>query len=263
VTHTHRINHACRRNRGNPSGNRGFGTGMLGIWLLFAVSVFAAVWVSMGIVAKERWPIRWLELNGSFHRVSADQLRGSLAPLVRSSFFTIDLQGLHDAALRNAWLASARVQKRWPDTVVVTIEEYVPVAHWNSGHLISTQGEVFAAPEADEIQGLPWLSGPDERLGQVLENWVKFNLMLDIRGLEIDQLKLDERGAWTMRLNKGTSLSLGREHAEERLQRLMSSWETLIYERGLPPQNVDLRYTNGFAVLWPRDMAEVARMERE
>jgi cell division protein FtsQ len=202
-----------------------------------------------------------LELNGSFHRVSADQLRGSLAPLLISSYFTIDLLKLHEAASRNSWLASVTVQKRWPDTVVVTIEEHVPVAHWNSGKLISTRGEVFAAPEADEIQGLPWLNGPDERVDQVLDNWARFNAMLDSAELEIDQLTLDQRGAWSMRLNKGTELQLGRDQADERLQRLMSSWETLLYERALPPVRVDLRYTNGFAVHWPKDATDIVGID--
>lgn len=241
-----------RTYRQSFSANRGFSSSMLVISLLFVVSVAGAVWVSMGIVAKEQWPIRWLELNGSFHRVSADQMRGTLTPLVSASFFTIDMQALHEAASRNTWLASVSVQKRWPDTVVVTIEEHVPVAHWNSGKLISTQGRVFGAPEADEIQGLPWLSGPDERLDEVLDQWAKFNTMLDAASLEIDQLALDQRGAWSMRLNKGTRLQLGRDQAGKRLERLMNSWEILLYEHDLPPVRVDLRYTNGFAVHWPK-----------
>ncbi|HLF29562.1 MAG TPA: cell division protein FtsQ/DivIB [Xanthomonadales bacterium] len=257
-----RFKHASRRSTGYFHGNRGFSSGVLVVLLLFLVSVAGIVWVSMGIVAKEQWPIRWLEINGSFHRISANQLRGSLAPLVNSSFFTINLQQLQVAASRNSWLAEATVQKRWPDTVVVTIEEHVPLAHWNSAQLISTRGEVFAVPDADEIQGLPWLHGPDERLDQVLEHWTKFNLMLDAAGLEIDQLTLDERGAWSMRLDKGTHLSLGRDHAVERLARLMHSWSTLLYERDLPPVRVDLRYSNGFAVHWPKDAADIAAIER-
>jgi cell division septal protein FtsQ len=88
--------------------------------VLFAVSVAGTVWVSMGIVAREQWPIRWLELNGAFDRVSANQLRGSLSAAVNASFFTIDLQNVRTAAQRNSWVASAGVQKRWPDTVIVS-----------------------------------------------------------------------------------------------------------------------------------------------
>ena len=242
--------------------NRGFSSGTLAVLLLFAASLAGTVWVSMGIVTAERWPIRWLEVEGSFNRVSAEQLRSSLAPLVDSSFFTVDLEEVREAALRNPWVAEVSVQKKWPDTVLVAVHEHVPVAHWNSGQLISDQGRMFDAPEADEIQGLPWLSGPDERLAQVLDQWVRFNLMLDSANLEIDRLALDQRGAWSMQVNKGTWLQLGREDATDRLERLMTSWSTLLRHHELPPVRVDLRYANGFAIRWPVDATEFAGNER-
>jgi len=238
--------------------NRGFSSGMLTILVLFAVSVAGTIWVSMGIVAKEQWPIRWLELNGAFNRVSADQMRGSLATQLNASFFTVELQNVRAAAQRNEWVASVGVQKRWPDTVIVSVTEHVPIAHWNSGHLISSTGQVFAVPDADEIQGLPWLKGPDERLDLVLTNWSQFDAMLDSAELQIDQLTLDQRGGWSMHLDKGTRLQLGRDQPVERLRRLISGWGILLSEHELPPVLVDLRYSNGFAVHWPKDATDFA-----
>jgi cell division protein FtsQ len=223
---------------------------MLVVFLLFLLTAAGIAWVSMGIVASDRWPIRWLEINGAFQRVSAEQLRASLTPKIDSSFFTIDLRDLDDAASRISWVSAVHIQKKWPDTVSVAIEEYVPLAHWNRGRLISERGETFSVPEADELQGLPWLQGPDARLGEVLETWTEFNELLLPLGLEIRQLTLDQRGAWAMALDNGTQVHLGREAAAERLGRLLSSWATLMQGQPAPPQDIDLRYTNGFAVMW-------------
>ena len=234
------------------SGNRGFASGVLAVITLFLLAVGGIAWVSMGIVANDRWPIRWLELNGGFQRVSAEQLRASMTPLIDESFFTIDLQKLRGAAKRNSWVSSVRVQKKWPDTVTVAIEEFIPIAHWNRGQLISEKGEAFSVPEADEIQGLPWLQGPQERLDEVLSYWSEFSELLAPMGLEISGLNLDRRGAWAMQLSNGTHVQLGRDATQERLQRLLSSWKSLMQKRAAPPQDVDLRYTNGFAVLWPQ-----------
>ncbi len=226
--------------------------GLMMILLLFMLAAAGFAWVSMGIVARDRWPIRWLEINGSFQRVSAEQLRASLTPLVVSSFFTLDLQGLRDAAKRNSWVAAVQIQKRWPDTVVVKVEEFVPFAHWNRGQLISSRGEAFSVPEADGLRGLPWLYGPEDRLDQVLKHWTEFNDELAPAGLEIQQMTLDQRGSWSMVLNNGTSVHLGRDAAWERLQRLMSGWDALLQGQMAPPRDVDLRYSNGFAVFWLR-----------
>lgn len=243
--------------------SRGFSHGIWLVLALFAMAIGGTTWVSTGIVASERWPIRWLEVNGSFQRVSAEQLRSSLAPLVSSSFFTVDLQELHEVALRKPWVAAVSVQKKWPDTVTVTVEEFEPLAHWNKGGLVSTRRSVFVAPDADEIQGLPWLSGPESRLEDVLEQWETFNSMLETAGLEIVQLELHERGSWSMEVNNGTFMQLGRDEPAERLQRLMSSWRGLMAEQDLPPVRIDLRYTNGFAVKWPTETKEIAGMVRQ
>jgi cell division protein FtsQ len=235
----------------NRAINRGFSSGLLTLALLALVAAVGTVWVSAEIVARDKWPIRWLELNGAFQRVSAERLRASLAPMADDSFFTMNVQGMREAALKIPWVASVRLQKQWPDTVTVHVREYIPLAHWNRGQLISNTGSAFAVPEADGIQGLPWLYGPADRLGQVLKHWSKFNDMLAVAGLEIRQLTLDRRGAWSLVLNNGTTVQLGREAELERLERLMSSWTSLMRGQQEPPRDVDLRYTNGIAVNWP------------
>jgi cell division protein FtsQ len=238
-----------RRDRGSASA-----AALLAV--LFLVSAAGVVWVAMGIVASDRWPIRWLELNGEFQRVSAEQLRSTLTPHMDSNFFTVDLGALEESATRISWVSAAHVKKTWPDTVTVLVEEYEPVAHWNSGQLISRRGEIFSVPEADELQGLPWLKGPEGRLDEVLENWVAFSEQLMPLGLEVNRLSLDQRGAWSMTLDNGTQVYLGRDFAGQRLQRLLSSWDVLMTDQPLPPRDIDLRYTNGFAVLWPQGMEE-------
>jgi cell division protein FtsQ len=251
------IRHAELRYRGN----RGFSRGLYSILVLFLLAAAGFAWVSMGIVAKDRWPIRWLEINGNFQRVSAEQLRASLTPLIESSFFTIDLRELRDAAGRISWVSRVQVQKRWPDTVVVEVEEFTPFAHWNQGQLISGTGQAFSVPEADGIQGLPWLSGPEMELGLVLEYWTRFSDELAPAGLELQLLKLDARGAWSMNLTNGTVVKLGRQDAHERLQRLMRSWDALLTDQTGLPRVVDLRYTNGFAVSWTHETPQLAGNE--
>ena len=231
---------------------RGFASSLLVVVILFLATLAVIAWVSMGIFTSERWPIRWLEINGTFQRVSAEQLRANLSSEVGSSFFTVDLQDLHAAAARISWVSAVQVQKQWPDTIRVTVQEYTPVAHWNRGQLVAANGELFAVPEADEIQGMPWLEGPETRLEEVLQTWVGLDELLMPLGLEITQISLDGRGAWSLRLDNGTHVQLGRDSTVERLQRLLASWERLMQEREAPPADVDLRYINGFAVAWPQ-----------
>ena len=237
---------------------RGFSEGMLATILMCLLAAGGVSWVYMGMVTQEQWPVRWLEIDGAFERVSAEQLRASLSPVTTGSFFTVDLGEIKNAAFRQPWVADATVQKNWPDTVKVRIREFTPVAHWTDGKLISASGKAFRVPSAAEIQGLPWLSGPGAQLVEVFETWKQFNNELLPTGLEIELIRLDPRGAWFLELGNGTEVHIGREDALPRLQRLVRSWAGLMNGKDMTPLVVDLRYTNGFAVRWPKVPARFA-----
>jgi cell division protein FtsQ len=143
------------------------------------------------------------------------------------------------------------VRKLWPDTVQVLVREFVPAAHWTDGRLVGTNREPFSVPGAEEVQGLPRLEGPEGSLEEVLDAWQVFDQLLLPTGQQIERLRLDRRGAWSLVLANGTQVELGREASRQRLGRMVASWPELLRIHGAVPVRLDLRYSNGFAVLWP------------
>ena len=239
-------------------GNRGFSTGVVVTLLLFILTAAGVVWVYNGMIARERWPIRWLEVDGPFERVSAEQVRASLAPLVNGSFFTVNTRVMREVAGAMPWVASVSVQKIWPGTVQVTIHEHTPVVHWVDGYMLDAYGQPFTVPAANEIQGLPWLESPQSQLELVFENWKIFDDRLEIIGQQIDRLTLDPRGSWSARLSGGTEVKFGKGDIYKNLDILVSTWAGLMQGQATSPVSVDLRYTNGFAVLWPQNIEVIA-----
>ncbi len=219
--------------------------------VLFLAAIGGVAWIYMGMVKLDRWPIQWMELDGAFERVSAEQVRKTVGPMAEGSFFTLDPVAIADATRELPWVNQVVVEKRWPDTVHLYLTEYVPVAHWNEGQLIATNGDTFTVPGADGIQGLPWLEGPPDAVEAVIETWLQFNDILIPAGQEITRIRLDRRGAWTLQLAGGTKVEIGREDAVARLERMVQGWTPLRRLKGVNPLGVDLRYANGFAVLWP------------
>jgi cell division protein FtsQ len=224
--------------------------------ILLLAALAGVVWVWFGMVKLDRWPIRWLEVDGAFERVSAEQVRKAAAPLVNESFFSVDPQAIQAAARELPWVNQVVVEKTWPDTIRLYVTEYVPVAHWVDGQLIATNGDTFSVPRAEGIQGLPWLEGPTDSATQVIEAWLAFNDLLQPAGQVIERITLDPRGAWTLKLVQGTTVNIGREDAMARVKRLANAWYALRDLRGVAPVRVDLRYSNGFAVQWPESFTD-------
>jgi len=239
-------------------GNRGFSAGVFVTLLMFVLASAGVAWVYNGMVAEDRWPIRWIEIDGSFERVSAEQVRASLTRLLNGSFFTVDTSLLRQVAGDMPWVSGVSVQKNWPDTIQVTIQEFTPVAHWIDGYLLDANGQQFAVPSAKDMQGLPWLEGPQAHLGLVFENWKKFDDKLVLIGQRVERLTLDPRGSWSARLGGGTEVRLGKGDIFKNLDMLISTWAGLMQGKAVPPVSVDLRYTNGFAVLWAENTDAIA-----
>jgi cell division protein FtsQ len=239
-------------------GIRGFSAGVFVTLILFVLATTGVAWVYTGVIAQERWPIRWIEIDGPFERVGAEQVRAGLTPLVKGSFFTVDSGLMQEIASNMPWVSNVTVQKNWPDTVQVTIHEFTPVVHWVNGYLVDANGQRFTVPSADEIQGLPWLDSPESQLDIVFENWQKFDDKLVLIGQQIERLTLDPRGSWSARLSGGTEVRFGKGDIFKNLDMLVSTWAGLMQGQVMPPVSVDLRYTNGFAVLWPQNIDAVA-----
>jgi len=245
------------RTRATAHGAGGFSAGVSVTLTLSLLAAAGVLWVYTGMIAHERWPIRWLEVDGPFERVSAEQVRIRLAPMVKGSFFTVNPGRMCEVAGEMPWVSGVTVQKGWPDTVHVTIQEYTAVAHWINGYLVAANGKPFHVPAANEIQGLPWLDSPEAQLDVVFANWKKFDDTLVLIGQQLERLTLDRRGSWSAVLSGGTEVRFGKGDIFKNLGTLVSAWAGLMQGRVMPPVRIDLRYTNGFAVMWPQNVEKI------
>lgn len=235
----------------NPAMQKGeLRPGLIGVILVIALTALVVTWLTSGMLGADKWPIKWLDVSGPLQRVSTNQVQAALEPEIAGGFFTVDLDRVREITEDIPWVSSAQARTLWPDTIEVRVLEYMAVAHWGKSELISQQGTAFKVPAADQIQGLPYLTGPDEQLGDVVKFWQQANKRLVEISLEVDDLRLHERGSWELRLTNQTRVMLGREDVLTRLQRLVANWNVLTGDGIRIPQSIDLRYTNGFAVQW-------------
>jgi len=226
-------------------------------WSMLALSVLLLVlWLQRGWIASERWPVRWIDISAPEQRVSAEQIRARLRDDLQRGFFSLDLRHMVQQLESLSWVASARVQRNWPDTIKVSIREHRPVAYWNDQQLISDYGVVFDSDADSTIRALPRLQGPPARRDEVVQRWLQWRDSLLAIGLRITALQLSERGSWSLQLNSGTSIAMGRQQLAQRMQRLLAIWPQLVQGNNYP-RRIDMRYSNGLAITLPPEAAAV------
>jgi len=220
-------------------------------WLLaIALVALPVVAVMQGWVGGERWPLTKLRVHGEFERVDAAVLRSAVLPHAQRGFFAVRLQETQDAIERLPWVERAEVRKRWPDVMEVVVVEHRPFARWGQDRLLSEHGRLFPIP-ADLAQApLPQLGGPDTQVQEVVRLYNQSRVLFAPLGYRVERLAMDRRGSWSLALDNGTEVVIGRADPLPRLARFARVLPQLLVLGPAPPHRADLRYTNGFALQW-------------
>lgn len=217
-----------------------------------------------GWMLQDRWPMRRLEVTAEFQHVSAEQIRTAVASRVGRGYFDTDPAAIRSALAGLPWVEDVRVRKRWPDRIEVMLVEHRARAHWGRDQLLSDRGVLFTTPGASNLQGLPRLVGPDERMSEVLAFHDAAQQQLSGIGLTVGGTRLSRRGSWTLVLADGSSIVIGRHaDAKARLSRLVRVLPQLLQGERRPFARIDLRYTNGFAIEWAEPGSDAAPAESD
>lgn len=229
-----------------------FGALGAGAWWLSQRPVFALR--SVAIEAVEGHPLR---------HVSAPLLRGAVTRDVRGNFFAIDLEKVRATFETVPWVRHASVRRVWPDGLEVAIEEHRPLALWGDGRLVNTFGELFAANlgEAEEDGDLPQFSGPEGTALQVARRYAELREAVAPLRVYPEAVELSPRHAWTVRLDDGTTLLLGRDQGmpiDGRVTRWVEAYPHVVASLNRRAEVIDLRYPNGFAI---RSLAQLAEAD--
>ena len=221
-------------------------------WLVaIALIALPVVGVLQGWFAADRWPVRQLQVQAEFKHVGADEIKQAVAPELRAGFFALDLDSVRRTVAALPWVSQVEARKRWPDTLELRVLELHPFAHWGPGRLLGRDGRLFAVPDADAVANLPHLSGPDDRVADVVGFYEEARRDFAAFHLHVDAVDLSGRGSWSLHLSNGGVVVIGRDQPGQRLARFVEVMPTLMQGRTDGFVYADLRYSNGFAVRWP------------
>jgi len=195
------------------------------------------------------FPIRKVAVEGDFRHLAPAYVETLVAGGLQGGYFQIDVQALRARLKGEPWIKDAAVERVWPDVLRVAITEQQPAARWGRDALLNTEAEVFK-PQRDSFPpGLVRLHGPQGSEEEVLSAYHRIERQMQALELKVARLGLSDRGAWTLGLADGTRLVLGRERLEERLSRFERAYIAGLRDEWSAVASVDLRYTNGFAVM--------------
>lgn len=239
----------------------------LAVLAALALLVAGVAWlVQRPVFALGAIQLEPVESEESLAYVTPEGVRSAIAGRLHGNFFTLDLDEARDVLESAPWVRRASVQRVWPGTLKVNIEEQQPLAFWNENQMINTWGEVFTANQgelADDEQ-LPRLLGPEGTESLVVQRYAELARWFAPLSLQVRRIELSPRYAWMVDLSDGMQLNLGRDPGADapdphglpgalpfaaRIQQFVQVWPDVVRRlEGRTVQQADLRYPNGFAL---------------
>lgn len=263
--------HGVARRGGYPSSRSKRNDTKLGrrlFKLLLVLALAAAGWKAwegwlQAHEAGPLFPIGYVRVEGGIENLDLPKFQQSLLPVVRGGYFTLDMGELEGAARAFAWVEGVRFSRIWPDTLEIYVTEHKPVARWGDKALLNQRGERFAPDSIEGFGQLPVIYGPPGMEASLLEMLNSLNDRLEPKGLSVAALDLSKRRAWIVKLSNGLELHFGRQDPVGLLEHFLE-WVPKLGEDGFSRlKRVDLRYSNGFAVVWKTAEERAAGFEGE
>ncbi len=206
---------------------------------------------------KQAWyrPIEVVSLADKLQYAEPVLVKNAVADEVKLGFFGMHIGVMRDRLLEVPWIVGAQVQRKWPKTVLLKVQERQPLAIWEGAAtkgVIDTTGKLFYPPQADfaklSAKQLPEFVGQETRLSAMVEMYLQILAKIKPLGLAVKKLQIMPDNGWQAMLDNEMLLVLGQQEVEERLSRFVLAYkDQKVGLRDGRVHVVDLRYTNGFA----------------
>ncbi len=218
---------------------------------VIAGALLAVSWATEKVAQPDILPLRAVQVEGKFVHITPAEIRAAMTTFADQGFVSVNTEAVREKIESLPWIKRADVYRVWPDMLRVTVMEQQAVARWGKGGLVNPAGGLFAPALASYPLDLPLFEGPEAMQGSMVRRYREMQRILAPLHFSVVRLEMDPRHAWRLALDNGMVLVLGhQEVSHERLLRFVRIYNGVLAARAEQIEQIDLRYTNGFAVRW-------------
>ncbi|MBE6421969.1 cell division protein FtsQ/DivIB [Succinivibrio dextrinosolvens] len=229
-----------------------FIAGIIFVMLLLGLVVKGDLLIKHFLSQSNALPVKAVQIDGVFKNLTKKKIADITGRVCAGqNIATLDVKVLKQELLKEPWIAQVAIQKKMPDTLILSVIEHVPAAYWNDNGIYDAKTRSIFYPDMTNF-ALPLVklgAYRDNLCTDVYDSAVSFIRVMTDSPYQMIELYLDNVRCYTITLDNGTKLILGRGQKDgiERLKRFIRSFK----HSGLDINDVeyvDLRYDVGFAV---------------
>ncbi|NOX50238.1 MAG: FtsQ-type POTRA domain-containing protein [Gammaproteobacteria bacterium] len=218
---------------------------MLNRMLLFVVGA-AAVIGAYGLWLLLDVPVSKLVISGDLTQIEQANVRAALTSGSLGGILTADLKLLESKLDGMHWARNVTVRRQWPNIILVSLTREMPMARWGKDQYISAGGHLLTLP--DQYFDIPSFDVAISSPHRAMEVFRLLDQIASREGLNINSLKQDDQGGWSLDFDNTITLALGSEQLNQRMHRFLLLHRRVLLDEPRSVQYVDARYSSGVAV---------------
>lgn len=222
---------------------------------IFSIAIFVYSYVSLSPISL-LFPVRNIVFVGNKH-LTDSELETLAGVQMNEGMLMISNKSLSKRLLKSPWIKSVMIRKGFPDTLIIMIEESIPIALLDmKGHLflIDKNGKFLEKLRGDSIPFLPIITGDPFAEKDGFSEAVKLVKLMHESGFVSERdnivINTDRPHELTATID-GTLVKIGAGDYEEKLEKFLQI-EKDIKNIRIPVDYIDLRFNNK-AIVKPLD----------
>ena len=186
--------------------------------------------------------------KGDLDYISKPQIIDLIKPFQKANWWELSVDELGQALKSYPGIKEIKVQKKWPNQLVVELTEYQAQAYWGSQkEVLLSDGEIIAPKYFSAKFPLPTFLGDQQDAKVIKQNYKTLQQIAQKYGFSIANIAY-QGNQWQVVLSINVEISLGSENIENKLNQLLENYKNIKVPKKQKLATVDMRYQSGFAV---------------
>ena len=212
------------------------------IYILITICFFYLIHIQL---ERADLPIKEIVIVNNYKHIDKEQINLIADRYVQSNYFKVDLDKIRFAFKKLPWVRDVSLRRKWPDKIVVSIEEHQVIARWNRVGLVNKEGEIFHAASEEN---LPLFIGSESHVKEITVKYKEIRKILEKEIMDVSIISLSERLSWEITTTDRLKINLGKDDILQKLIQFTDNFKYVISELKSTIEYVDLRYRDGFSV---------------
>ncbi len=233
-------------------GNKSIFTKLLMI-AIPVIFVIAMVFIVKSNISGEKIDnFRIANLN-SLHFTNNKIIKKTLQKYPFEEFFKQDEKSIAQYLKNNlSWLDEVKVQKIYPNKIVLSLSEYDIFGIFNEKFFVSPNGIIFSLPKGsisnDILLHLPQINGDEKYAKSIINNWFALKKVAKDNGFLLQSITKQEKNSLTLAFNGGLSIIILDENSVQSLEKALKFIQELPQTTLDTMKVVDARSSQGLSI---------------